>query len=226
MIRESIWGVKRKEKVEIETRWLPLTLRHSCSLIPAPSPDWQPAWGEERKNRKQEHLKDNNRVCATTVVHKINRKLSICVLQNDSKRPSGSRSGDTCWIPGLCFMFTDSEIERVEPRSQANGPLDPGGGGTLLTLKFCPLKSLNHSKTTPTPLAQLDHGTCTFMHVQNERWPGGEHTQTHHTCTHAEKKWFLREHFCIAWQVSTNEMLEGASTHQCLKSRKEEKHNV
>lgn len=52
MTGESIWGVKRKEKVEIETRWLPLTLRHSCSLTPAPSPHWQQRWGEERKNWK------------------------------------------------------------------------------------------------------------------------------------------------------------------------------
>lgn len=165
----------------------------------------------------------------TTVVHKINRKLSICVLQNDSKRPSGSRSGDTCWIPCLCFMFTDSEIERVEPRSQANGPLGPGGKKTLLTLKFCPLKSLNRSKTKPpTPLAQLDHGTCTFMHVQNERWPGGNtHTHVNLSYVHTRReRRFLRDHFCIAWQVSTNEMLEGASSHQCLKSMKKEKHNV
>jgi len=46
----GVWGVKRKEEEEIETRWLQLTWRHSRSLITLAF--WQPRWGGEGTRRK------------------------------------------------------------------------------------------------------------------------------------------------------------------------------
>lgn len=91
----------------------------------------------------------------------------------------------------LCFMFADSEIEHVEPRSQANRAMGPGGEKNS-KFEALPFKKPHHSP--PPPLTQLHNGTHTFIHACQ-----GQNTHMQHTTpsgVHTLRG--EKGHFCIA----------------------------
>jgi len=92
-------------------------------------------------------------------------------------------------------MFADSEIECVEPRSQANRMMAPWGEKPLLNFKIYP-----QAHKTTGPLTQLDHGTLLSC-MYSTKTGQGIHTHTTHTIflnAHTQRKKILRDNFCIA----------------------------
>lgn len=172
MTGESIWGVKRKEKVEIETRWLPLTLRHSCSLIPAPSPHREPRWGEERKN--WETLRAVIKLYITAVVHKIHAKLCMCALQMTVKHDP-THAEFSLFVS--CLLTVKSSVQSHVARQTGRWLLEGKKKKLLSSLKFCPLRSLDSRahKTTPqgpSHTAGSWDSYFFFTHVRDEHGPG------------------------------------------------------